>query len=294
MRAGLWKVFATAVAGVVLAMSVWQGMGYAQPKPAASEPKIADDLADLERALEAKDYATFIEKYVPVEDLRQIRKQNILNQVGQQFAARPESAKLLALVKKLKTLTPTYDPSKGEATFTMPELVGTDAESIVPPDPTGKPGPGYGGDLKAVLAACVVDIDKADWKTFVAKMYPAREAARLQDSGELQTLIATLDAHPGMREQLRADLKQMQALQPRITGNVAEFTLKRRALPDRTVKLQKSGADWRFFDNSAAVTAEIQKIAALKLPDFKAASDEGQVRFERIGGNWRFVKMPRL
>ncbi len=151
---------------------------------------------------------------------------------------------------------------------------------------------GLGDDLATVVAQAVKLLQAGDMAAFVEGLFPATEIARLRQGGQMPALLQQFKDSPELQTALLADFKRMQGTKPELAdkGQVAIFKLAEEDdQPERTVKLQKTGRDWRLFDDAPRVAAELVREAKLK-----PQSSLINVQLELIGGNWRFVELPML
>ena len=300
------------------------GQGPGKPgSPAAREPDLAADLEAAIRTVEQNDFATFLERYAPVDVLRRLRQQDLVERAAKVMAGQPQTKQqLLAVLKALQKQTPKFDKSRGLATLEFDPLVhGVDSipgELHVPATDDLKLV-GLGGDLNKVLAEATRLLAAGEFQTFVEGLFPASELARLQEPSAMQDLLiqfrATAESPktpptalrpvpnkpnsnvpvadtPSLLQALQADFKLLQTLTPELTdkGRVAVFRIDpKNQQPVRVIKFQRTGNDWRLFDNADRVTAELTRQAKLK-PNSAVTT----VQLERIGGNWRFVELPAL
>ncbi len=299
-----------------------QGKGKSKSTSSAvREPDLAADLDEAIRILEQDDFHTFLERYAPVEVLRRLRQQNLVERAATMMAGQPQTKQqLLAILKALRKQTPTFDKSRGLATLQFDPLVNGVEEvagELHLPDTNGLKLVGLGGDLNKVTAEATRLLAAGDFPTFVERLFPASELARLQEPGAMQELlqqfkVATdpskpppaaklstlqpvrqpLPDAPNLLQALLADFKQLQTLTPELTdkGQVAVFRIDSPdQQPVRVIKFQKTGGDWRLFDDVDRVKAELTRQAKLR-----PRSAVTTVQMERIGGNWRFIELPAL
>ena len=166
-----------------------------------------------------------------------------------------------------------------------------------------------------MLAEAARLLAAGDFQTFVERLFPASELARLQEPGVMQDLLQqfqvapevlktpqrptqpkqptqSIQDSPSLLQSLQADFKLLQTLTPELTdqGQVAVYRIdSQNQQPVRVIKFQKTGSDWRLFDDVGRVIAELTRQAKLK-----PRSVVTTVQMERIGGNWRFIELPAL
>jgi len=260
--------------------------------------------ADLDIAIklvEDGDFVAFLDRYAPADQLRRMRVENVVERAAKALGSKSKiKAQLVTTFKALKEQTPKFDKSRNMATIEF-DPVANGLEESAPelqlPSTQGLELTGLGGDLKSVLAAASKLLDAGEHEAFVLKLFPASELARLQAPGALQDLVEQLKTPsspvgPNLTAALTADLRSLQGMSPEMTegGTVATYKTKAKpGQPSRTIKFQKKGSDWRFFDNAEAVVAELARQSNLK-----ARSATTAVAMERIGGNWRFIELPNV
>ncbi len=265
--------------------------GLAQPAVLRADAKadIKTDLTEAAKLLKEKKFRLFLEKFAPVEELRMMREQGIILRIDPIFASNPEIIPtLLKMIEGAKAHEPQVDASEGLATFEFEEA-GTAAEVPTPAKPVAekKPGAGFGGDLKVVIAKAIAALKEKEYASLAEKVFPTPVAASLGGPGQVETLAAQMELVPELPKKMLEDLEALKALTPVLNAgkNVATYTLKGSDGPSRQIKFQKVGADWRFFDGTTAVQGEIAKLGTLKPP-----AEMVQIQMEKVGGNWRFVR----
>lgn len=313
---------ALAFAGVIGIAGIFSvrdsnGQVKGDPKPSPSKSgrdarKIewTTDIDDAIQTVEKDDFKIFFERYAPVEVLRQLRQQDLLDRAATVLAGKPQAkAQLLAILKAIRKQTPAFDKSRGLATIQFDAFkdgVEEISGELHLPVTEGIELTGLGGNLNKVLADASELLMKEDTRTFIEKLLPASELARLQEPAAMQDLLqqfkslaavpAGQDA-PNVMQQLKADFIRMRQLTPQMTeeGKVAVFRIEppinQPLNPQqvRIIKFQKVGDNWRFFDDAARVATELTRQAKLKPP-----STTTTIQMELIGGNWRFIELPTL
>jgi hypothetical protein len=292
-------IFAIGAASMLVGNSASEAFAQskAKPKPVAQavdEPDLATDLDEAIRIVEAGEFKKFLERYAPVELLRKMRQEDVVDQAATMLAQQPKGkAQLLAVLKALKKQTPRYDKSRGLATLEFdPQASGVPEAPIELKLPaTGELKlVGLGDDVAKTIVEATKLLEKGEIGTFVERLFPATEIARLAQNDQMAALLQQLKDNPEMKTALLADLKRMQATKAELTekGQVAVFKLAAsKELPARTVKMQKTGDHWRLYDDGPRVAAELTRQSKLK-----PQSSVMNVQMELIGGNWRFVELP--
>jgi hypothetical protein len=273
------------------------GQSKTKPKAAAATadaPELAADLDEAIRVVEAGQFQKFLELYAPVEILRQMRQQDVVQQAAAMLAQQPQGkAQLLAILQALKKQTPRFDKTKGLATFEFDPFASGLPESPLELNlpPTGDLKlSGLGDDLPKVITQATKLLEAGDIATFVEKLFPATELARLNQPDQMAALLQQFKDTPELQTAMLTDFKRMQATKAAMTdkGQVAVFKLAEgKDLPERIVKMQKAGNHWRLFEDGPRVTTELARQSKLKPP-----GNVMSVQMELIGGNWRFVELP--
>ena len=280
------------------------------------EPEIATDLDDAIRLLNESDFKTFFEKYAPVEILRRLRQQDLVERATTVMSSEPQTKRhLLSVLEALRKQTPVFDKSRGIATIQFETLgsgiVEISGELHLPATENLKLT-GLGKDLNKVLAEATRLLAAGEVQAVVNGLFPASELARLQEPGAMQDLVQQLSVGPipskfapaqqtGRKaiqdtppelKAWQADLRQLQSLSPELTddGRLAIFRIESPgSLSVRIIKFQKTEAGWRLFDDVKRVTTELTRQSKLK-----PKAGIMTVQMERIGGNWRFIELPAL
>jgi hypothetical protein len=223
-----------------------------------------------------------------------MRQEDVVDQAATMLAQQPQGkVKLLAVLQALKKQTPRYDKSRGLAALDFDPVA-----SGVPEAPIDLKLPatgelkltGFGDDLAKTIAEATKLLEKGEIATFVERLFPATEIARLMQNDQMAALLQQFKDTPELQTAMLTDLQRMQATKAELTekGQVAVFKLAaNKELPARTVKMQKTGNHWRLFDDGPRVTVELARQSKLK-----PQSSVMNVQMELIGGNWRFVELP--
>ncbi len=295
---GWYLLVAIAVAGLSCWYSAGAALGQGKAKskttaPAAA-PELAADLEDAIRVVEAGEFQKFLERYAPVDILRRMRQDDVVEQAAGMLAQQPQGkAQLLAILRALQKQTPRYDKSHGFATLEFDPLASGVPEAVGELHlPTGADLKltGLGDDLPKALAEAIRLLEAGDIAGFAERMFPPTEVARLRQGDQMAALVQQFKEIPELPAAMLADFKRMQAAKPELTekGQVAVFKLAAgKGAPERAVKLQKGKGGWRLYDDSPRVSAELTRQAKLR-----PGSSVMNVQMELIGGNWRFVELP--
>ena len=278
-------------------------------KPEAAQPDIGEDIDEAIRQLEAGEFAAFIDRYAPVEFLREVRKRDQVAEVSRMLDSQPQAKiTLLNVLKVLKKQKPQFDKSHGLATYQY-DPTESGAPAVAPAElhivdtsaETAKLA-GLGDDLPKVLTEAIRLLEAEKIADFAERIFPASEVIRLRGDGQMKSLVQQFKVAPDaaagaekpvdLRSAMIADFKRMQGAKPELDKSGALATYKLAAadkLPARTVKLQKVGRHWRLFDDSPRVANELQRQSKLKAPGAVET-----VILERLGGNWRLVAFPAM
>ncbi|MEI8381227.1 MAG: hypothetical protein WCJ09_13950 [Planctomycetota bacterium] len=262
----------------------------------AAKSDLPGDIKLAIQLIEKKDFRTFLELYCPVEMLRKLRQQDLVDRAATVLASQPKTkAYLLALFNSLQVQTAKFDKSGGIATLEM------DPKSPIPDEIPGELNiaeifelklTGLGSDLSRVITEATKLLEEPNVTEFVDRVFPASELARLQTPDSRQTLLLQFKETPEMAKSIVADLKILATIKPEISkdGKEATFSvLGGEPSIKREIKFQKVGNDWRLFDDSPRIATELTRQAKL-VP----GATSKVVQMERIGGNWRFIELPAL
>jgi hypothetical protein len=263
---------------------------------ASGHPDVMSDLDDAIRAVESGEFQRFLETYAPVEMLRRMRQENLVEHAAEILAQQRETKpQLLAVLRAVKRQTPRFDRSRGLATLEFDPFVSgvpEAADELHLPATGDLKLTGLGDELSNVISEAINLLEAGDMTTFVERLYPPTEIARLRQAEQLPALLQQFKDTPELRTALLGDFKRLQTVRHGQIdkGHVAVFELApEKEQPARTVKFQMVGRDWRLYDDAPRVSAELVRQARLK-PRSAVVS----VQMELIGGNWRFVELPTL
>lgn len=270
----------------------------AKAAPENGVPELSVDLDEAIRLVEAGEFQSFLERYAPVEVLRRMRQEDIVERAAAMLAEAPEGKTQLAkMLRALRQITPRYDKSRGLATLEfdpfaagVPEAAG----DLHLPSGANLKLTGIGDDLPKALAEAVKLLEANKIADLAERFFPASEVARLREGDQMAALVQQFKDTPELSAAMLKELKLMQAVEPVITdkGQVAAFPFEppggKRDVA-RVVKLQKGPGGWRLFDDAPRVSAEL-----LRQSKLKPKSGVSEVQMELIGGNWRFVELPLL
>ena len=274
------------------------GQGPGKPKSAdvaTHKSNLTGDIAIAIQLVEKDEFRTFLELYCPVELLRKLRQEDLVDRAAAVMASQPKTkVQLLILLKALMEQSPKFDKSGGMATLDVDPTAGGIEEvpgELKIPDAFNLTATGLGSDLNRVIADAIKLLETAEFGTFVDRVFPASELGRVQSSDARKGLLMTFQETPELAKTMIADLKQLQSVEPEMTenGTVATFSIPSSERSKRTIKFQKIGTNWRLFDDSPRVVTELSRQAKLK-----PGSTIKIIHMERVGGNWRFIELPIL
>src|SRR5579863_202060 len=222
-KPGSFTVSAIVCAGLVLWQFVLETHGQNKAKSKATaradgSPDLAADIDDAISTIEAGEFQKFLERYAPVEILRKMRQEDLVEQAAAAMANQPQGkAQLLAVLRALQKQTPRYDKSRSLATLDfdpfgagVPEAAG---DLHLPPD-ADLSLTGTGDDLSRVVAQAINLLEAGDMPVFVERLFPASEIARLKQTGELAALLQQFKDTPEIKTAMLVDFKRIQGAKP--------------------------------------------------------------------------------
>jgi hypothetical protein len=272
-----------------------QGVGKQNPS-ATKEPDLTADLDAAIRSVEQNDFITFLDLYAPVDVLRRLRQQDLVERSAKVIASQPQTKRrLLVMLKALREQTPKYDKSRGLATLQFdPNAHGDDSVpgEIQLPNTDDLKLAGLGGDLKKVVEGASVLLAAGDLKKFVEQLFPASELARLKDPAAMQDLLQQIGgaANPPVNGGLSSG------------GGAGSFTAPTPKPAPARPGLNRPGAKPPSADSPTllqALQADFKRLQTLtpELTDkgqvavYKIESKDGQpvrvIKLQKVGGHWR-------
>lgn len=104
--------------GIFATLACLAGFATLAPAPAKTDPrkKLETAIPEAIRLLEAKEYETFLKKFVAPDDFKKITKETTLEEIAKQFE-KDKAAALLQVLKSVKDKKPTFDSEGKKATF---------------------------------------------------------------------------------------------------------------------------------------------------------------------------------
>ncbi len=282
-------------------------------KPMTAEQQVMAAVDDAVKRLEAGDVHGFLDHYLPIENLREIRNRSsletvvaMLNRGGRESETLDRQ---LALLKRAQGQKPEFNPGYYLATIELkPEDPGEEeaGPKYVEPEVTDAALNGFGDDLNVVFQKAIASLKDNDVKTFVANLFPAGELRHPDAEKKLVMLESRVKASPKMVEQMIADLEALSELTPKLEKDGAEavYVLKGRErtldpgqrnqfpYPDRTIRLQKVEGSWRFYDNTTAIRKTIAtQLTQPPVGNALGAESDHEIKLERFGDRWRLARM---
>ena len=195
------------------------GTGQTKSKSAAArQPELATDLDNAIQILEQNDFRAFLEQYAPVDVLRRLRQQDLVERAAAMMSSKPQTKQqLLAILKALRKQTPTFDKSRGLATMqfdTLASGVEEIAGELHVPVTDDVKLVGLGADLNKVMEEATRLLEAGDVQAFVERLFPASELARLQEPGAMQDLVQQFKVTTGVPTAPRPTALRPGGLQP--------------------------------------------------------------------------------
>src|SRR5262249_27808795 len=155
---------------------------------------------DASGSVEAGEFQRFLERYAPVEILRRMRQDDLVEQAAATLAARPQTkTQLLAVLRALKGQTPQYDKSRGLATLDFDPFasgVPEAADDLHLPAGADVNAAGLGDDLSKVVAQAIKLLEAGDMAAFVERLFPVTEIARLRKGEQMPALLQQFKDSP--------------------------------------------------------------------------------------------------
>ncbi len=230
--------------------------------PAARPELTADQMAeaaDIRRVLEkmkelitAQNDREFLIQFGPMDELRKLQS---AESASQPLPEIPRDSLLKAIQAVSGGIADVGDSALLASVSS--EIAGDSG------DPQWAPGPGYDGDVSAVIAKSIAELEQGRIREFMLNMFPPDALRAMFRNGPERSFAAKADMNSALVVRTLQDLKSLAAEQPQITGDVAEFSLPaveytdqdvtqiRPALaqypvPDRVIRFSKINGHWRF------------------------------------------------
>lgn len=264
----------------------------------AAEKGVYAALDEAIELLEQQRYARFFTHYLPVDDLRRMRRDTSPFRAAFGMVTRQKETKqLIAVLKLARRGKPEFRESNMVATLRFEQGSEEAAEPGSEEQPAAEVAEtidGYGADLKQVLAAGINALEGGDAAGFVTHIFPLDEVRRMQITDTQNDLVHRIKQNPDMSKQMLADLKALSEVEPKYNGEKSlatwEFGTKEKGKAYRRYSFEKVGGNWRFSGKQAKqARAEIARQRGLK-----ASGIEIEISLERLGDKWRLYEMPRF
>lgn len=256
------------------------------------ESQLKAELDDAVSLLEKGDVVTFVDRYMPVEVLKEIRTQpepieEILKRVNADGQFQKEMLDKFRIMQKSQVTF--LDEGKSLARLQMEY---SDEELAPPKLNVNNPGDekipvtaGFAGDINEAIGGAIAALEAKEYQTFIENMFPESEMYLTTSDEKMQGLLLRLKEHPEMVERMLADLKTLQKLTPEMDSQqlTATFQLNDGTKQARTVRFQKFQT-WRFANTAKEFRTQIHQQTQQKLAVTKAQSNTEWIR---IRDHWR-------
>ena len=164
-------------------------------------------------------------------------------------------------------------------------------------DPAWQPGPGYEGDVKAVIRSAIAEIEKGDINAFIRNTFPP-DALQILFARNLEnSAIPLIEKDSALITLMLRDLKDLEKKEAKITEETAEFTLPAIDYPKEQSQLVRPGAEhyslqprvirfsqingrWRFYNDGSLRKSGMIEGTGTRL------------QLEQIGSSWRLSRYP--
>ena len=271
----------------------------AKQKADDPEAKLEADLDDAIKQLEAGHLAVFIERYMPITDLRRLRESMTVEDVAKKLKADGGFEKTLKMflykMRALKKGTIEFvGPDKSLAKITGGGELPKESNFSLS-DPADEKIPTYGGypgEVKQAIRQAIAALEKKDYEEFVQKFYPQSELQTAASKSGIEALEIRLKAHPEMAKRMIADLKSLEKQTPKLDAQetTATFELKVEAKKGkpikRTIRFEKAET-WRMADTAKEIRTKMYKQSQQPTLGVKAGLT---TNWERIRDHWRLYK----
>lgn len=255
--------------------------------------------ADLDRAiqlLKENQQVTFLNDYIPLEDLREMRgEKKDLNEVARRMQSNKSAgAELIAHLQSARNGQ--FEGNDDEVTIVpAPSPDDQPSESIPVAQPLRNVTniKGYGSDFPKALAAGIADLKAKKFEVFMGSMLPASEVGRLNQTDQMEATSSIFTLYPELSTAMIADLEAVAKLNPKVDGNVVKVTLEGDApdLESREIRFQLTGGHWRFFDQALEMDDTVRPLLTDQAK-FESMSQPILV-MERVRDHWRIKQWPK-
>lgn len=160
-----------------------------------------------------------------------------------------------------------------------------------------QPAPGYDGDVKAMIRSAISDIEKGDVRTFIRNAFPPDALQVMFTRSFENSAIPLVEKDSVLVTLMLRDLRDLEKKEPKVAGEVAEFTLPAIDYPKEQAQLIRPGADhynlqqrvikfslinghWRFYSDGSLRKSGIIEGTGTRL------------QLEQMGSTWRLTRYP--
>lgn len=267
-----------------------------RPGNEAPQAQLQADLDDAISLLENGELAQFLERYMPLKYLEDIREFSTVEQAAKNMKVGGAFEK--QWLEKLRAM------KKAEIDFLDEEQSKARLIADVSPEDTDRPEfslknpaeenvpktEGFSGDLQEAIGKAIAALEAGDHRKFVENMFPESELYLTTSDEAMQAISQRLKEHPKMVEQMVADLKALQKLTPKYDAKqtLATFQLNPDTKQARTIQFEKAGT-WRMADSAKKIRAEVYKQSQQPPIGVKSTLETEWVR---IRDHWRLSQLP--
>lgn len=272
-----------------------------QTEADSPEARLKSDIKEAIAVLEKGDVAAFIEQYMPLKDVQNIREFTTIEKMAEQIKTGGQFEK--EWVEKLKAMekgeVSFLDDEKSRAKFSVE--VGGQAEPVAAvslPNPAEEKNPeteGFSGDVKAAIGEAIKTLESGDHEKFVENMFPPAELSITQSDDAMKALAVRLKEHPEMAEQMLSDLKALQKLEPKMNAEETQATFElvtsepkkdMQKEITRTIIFEKADT-WRFANTAKKIRTQMHQQS--QQPPI-AVKKTLETEWIRIRDHWRMNK----
>ncbi len=267
-------------------------------RPVSDDPEtqFQADLDDAISLLKSRNVALFMERYMPLDYLEEVREFTTIEQHAENVKVGGEFEKdwLRNLSAMKKAAVEFQDEEKSKAVIVAdisPQE--TDGPKFSVANPAEEKIPetkGFPGDLKQVLGKAAETLEAGDHQKFVENLFPPAELHITQSKDAMEAMSQRLKEHPDMVKQMLADLKALQKLEPRYNADktVATFQLNPGTKKERTVRFEKAGT-WRMANSARKIREDVYRQS--RQPPI-GIQDRLTAKWVRIREHWRLNELP--
>jgi hypothetical protein len=273
-------------------------------KAGTPEAEVHAALDDAIAVVKKHDLKAFVEMYIPVLELRELRrKYGSTSAFARKAMSSTQGAKrmeemfdkeFLPLFEGARKVKPVFSADNTIARFeivsTPSEVIKLDTSPLLDEKIKDPNVEGYGDDLKAALNKAVASLEAGQIENYLRAMLPVSEL-KLNDPADLAKRLKQSTA---VTKQMIADMKLLAGKIPKMEqgGTLAEFEVvvespkvrrgDRQPKPvTRVFKFQKTGGHWRLFDNTTAMQKTSHGLSR------KLTQTTDTLTLEKIGNQWR-------